>query len=259
MIATVIVHLAVVFLMKAYRKPWEVTWWSGLFMLSMVLGLAFTGSLLPWDTRAYFATLIGTEIPKSIPVVGGFLVTLLRGGEYVGDETLKRFFALHAVILPLTALLGLALHLILNQVHPTSVPLSLSDKELPSRSYLKEYLNGEVLLWLVMTVGVVLLAFGFPAGLGTKADPYASAPVGVKPDWYFLALFQTLRMLPMEVAGVNAEIFVHIGLMLLAGLLVTLPFWDRSVRLGKGDLRVKVFGAVVAIYWISATLAGMAY
>ena len=100
-IGVLFVHMFRVFLMKAYRKPRELMWLSGVALLLLVLGFGFTGYLLPWDTKAYFATLIGTEVPKSVPFLGGWGVSLVKGTEYVGEETLTRMYSLHVIALPL--------------------------------------------------------------------------------------------------------------------------------------------------------------
>src|ERR1700690_2106177 len=112
MVAMLLVHMFSVFLMKAYRKPRELMWFSGVALLLLVLGFGFTGYLLPWDTKAYFATLIGTEVPKSLPLMGSWGVSLIKGADYIGEETLTRMYSLHVIILPLTAVLFITFHLL---------------------------------------------------------------------------------------------------------------------------------------------------
>lgn len=131
MIAAIAVHMFSVYFMKAYRKPREAMWLTGFVLLVLTLGFGFTGYLLPWDTAAFFATQIGTEIPRSIPLFGETIALLLRGGTEVGGETLTRLFALHVVVLPLVALLVLGVHLLLNQLHGTSKPIGVSEKGPP--------------------------------------------------------------------------------------------------------------------------------
>src|SRR3989338_2486290 len=125
MILTLFVHLFSVLLLKAYRPPREVTWFSGMALFGIALGFGFTGYLLPWNELAYFATKVGTEITGAVPLVGGFLLRLLRGGDEVTGATLTRFYGIHVAVLPLlvTALLGL--HLFLVQKHGMSVPPSV--------------------------------------------------------------------------------------------------------------------------------------
>src|SRR3990167_8678943 len=119
------VHLASTFFLKAYRPPRELTWVSGVILLFVLLGFGFTGYLLPWNTLAFFATKVGTEIAGVVPVAGPIVQTLLRGGSDVTDVTLTRFFWLHIAILPLALLGVVGLHLLMIQVKGMSKPLSV--------------------------------------------------------------------------------------------------------------------------------------
>lgn len=102
MIAVVALHLLVTFFMGAYKYPREATWVIGVFLLLITLGFGFTGYLLPWDERAYWATVVGTNIAGTVPFVGGVLVRVLRGGAELGVLTLTRFYAAHILLLPLS-------------------------------------------------------------------------------------------------------------------------------------------------------------
>ncbi|WP_291025848.1 cytochrome b N-terminal domain-containing protein, partial [Hydrogenophaga sp.] len=109
-------------LLKAYRPPRELTWFSGVVLLALALGFGFTGYLLPWNELAYFATRVGTQIMGVLPVVGDFFLLVLRGGEEVTGATLTRFYAIHVAVLPALAFLFLGLHLYLVQKLGMSVP-----------------------------------------------------------------------------------------------------------------------------------------
>ena len=122
MIFTAFVHMFSVYFLKAYRKPRELTWVSGMLLLFIVMGFGFSGYLLPWNTLAFFATKVGTEMAGSIPVVGKWLLIFLRGGEEVTGATLTRFFGFHVAVLPGLATLLLAIHLLLVQQLGMSVP-----------------------------------------------------------------------------------------------------------------------------------------
>ena len=102
MILTLFVHLFSVLLLKAYRPPREITWFSGMALLGLALGFGFTGYLLPWNELAYFATKVGTEITGAVPGIGRFAGRLLRGGDEVTGATLTRFYGIHVAILPAT-------------------------------------------------------------------------------------------------------------------------------------------------------------
>ena len=128
MIFMVFVHLFSTLLLKAYRPPRELTWCTGVVLLGVSLAFGFTGYLLPWNTLAYFATRVGTAIVAVLPVVGPFMLRLLRGGQEVTGATLTRFFALHVAILPMLIVLCLVLHLFLVQKHGMSVPRGVEQR-----------------------------------------------------------------------------------------------------------------------------------
>ena len=100
MIFTAFAHMFSVLFLKAYRKPRELTWVSGVILLFLVMGFGFSGYLLPWNTLAFFATKVGTEITGQVPIIGKPLMIFLRGGEDVTGATLSRFFGFHVAVLP---------------------------------------------------------------------------------------------------------------------------------------------------------------
>src|ERR1700687_63103 len=125
MILTAVAHMFSVFFLKAYRKPRELTWLSGMLLLFLVLGFGFSGYLLPWNTLAFFATKVGTDIPGQVPIVGNWILVFLRGGEDVTGATLTRFFGFHVAVLPGLATLLIRLHVLLVQRFGMSVPPSI--------------------------------------------------------------------------------------------------------------------------------------
>lgn len=122
-IVMLFLHTLRVFFQGAYKKPRELNWVVGMLVFFVMLGLGFTGYLLPWDNKAYFATKVGIEIAGSVPFLGPYIAAFLQGGPVVGAETLTRFFAIHVFFLP-AALLGLlAVHFILIRRQGISGPL----------------------------------------------------------------------------------------------------------------------------------------
>ncbi len=122
-IVMMFLHTLRVFFTGAYKKPRELNWVVGVLIFFVMLGLGFTGYLLPWDLKAYFATVVGLEIAESVPIIGGFAKTLLQGGDVIGASTLARFFAIHVFFLP-GALLGLlAAHFYMIRKQGISGPL----------------------------------------------------------------------------------------------------------------------------------------
>jgi cytochrome b6 len=248
-----------VFFERAYRFPRELTWLTGMLMFLLALGFGFSGYLLPWNELAFFATKVGTEIVGVVPVVGKPLMVLLRGGEEVSGATLSRFFGFHVAVLPGIFVILLAVHLILVQRQGMSEPEGNGDrpeKERATMPFFPNFLLRDLLLWLIVLNLLAVLAVFFPWELGKKADAFASAPAGIRPEWYFLFMFQTLKLLPATILGIDGEI---LGVLLfgLAGILWTLvPFLDRSSNRGRGARRLTYIGVAVVAYVIVLTIIG---
>jgi quinol-cytochrome oxidoreductase complex cytochrome b subunit len=113
MVIFVFIHMLRTFFMAAYKFPREITWLTGVFLLLATLGMGFTGYLLPWNQRAYWATTVGTEIAGTVPFIGDFILRVLRGGNDLSAMTLARFFSVHIWFLPAVILLLLGIHLYL--------------------------------------------------------------------------------------------------------------------------------------------------
>lgn len=189
------IHMFSVYFMKAYRQPREFGWWSGVLLLIIGLVFGFSGYLLPMDDLSYFATKIGLEIPNSIPVIGPTIANLFRGGLEVTEYTVQRFFALHAVILPLVFLPFLMFHLYLVQKHGNAVPEAEEATPVEKRKtmpFFPNFIAKDLAMWLITLNVIALLAALFPWQLGPQADPLKPAPAGIHPEWYFMAQFQII-------------------------------------------------------------------
>lgn len=114
MIIVLILHMLSVVFMGSYKKPREITWLTGCGLLFLTLGICFTGYLLPWSQLSYWATTVATNLPEPIPVIGPYIVKLIRGGEKITPDTLSRFFALHVIVIPavMIGLIGAHMYLI---------------------------------------------------------------------------------------------------------------------------------------------------
>ncbi len=123
MVIFVFIHMLRTFFMGAYKFPREVTWLTGVVLLLTTLGMGFTGYLLPWNQRAYWATTVGTEIPATTPLIGDFILRVLRGGTDLSAVTLARFFAVHIWFLPavIIGLIGVHMYLVV-RLGISSVP-----------------------------------------------------------------------------------------------------------------------------------------
>lgn len=236
MVVAIGLHMLQVYLYGAYKPPREVLWMVGVVLFIIVLAFSFSGYLLPWDQKAYWATQVGVNMVGTIPVIGDELVRIIRGGERLGALTLTRFYALHTLFLPVMTLGLIALHLfILRRVGPAG-PFEerrvrsgegagdperrlhpLSEPFYPRQVYMDAVVMGVVFLI------VAALAIGIPFPLADKADPSDSSfrPV---PEWYFLFYYQGLKYVhgPLEpLATWILPALFYIGLMFL-------PFLDRN-------------------------------
>ena len=227
MVLAAMVHMFSVFFLRAYRQPRELTWLSGMLLLFLTLGFGFSGYLLPWNTLSYFATKVGTDMAGIVPGIGGFLRRFLRGGEEVSGATLTRFFGFHVAVLPgLTTLLLLA-HLALVQKWGMSSPKRRQGETIPSMPFFPNFVVRELIAWYGALGVLGTLAALHPSELGAKADPFASAPAGIRPEWYFLAVFYSLKLIPSRIWLFDGEVvgILVFGLAAIGWMLI--PFWDR--------------------------------
>ena len=263
MVFAIFVHMFSVFFMKAYRKPREFGWWSGLVLLGLTLVFGFSGYLLPMDELSYFATKVGLQIPSMIPGVGSLLTDVVRGGLDVGESTVQRFFALHAVILPLLFIPLLGFHLFLVQKHGNASPPSEEAKPAADRRsvpFFPNFFTMDLAMWLIALNVVTILATLYPWDLGAPADPLTPTPIGIHPEWYFMSQFQLLKVLGRIIPGLTGEIF---GMLLFGGITIfwaLVPFFDRDSANGRIARRTAwggwamLAGLVVLTIWGYATV-----
>jgi cytochrome b6 len=259
MILFVFIHMFAVFFTKAYHFPRELTWFSGILLLFLSLGFGFSGYLLPWNELAFFATKVGTDIVGAVPLIGEPLLEFLRGSEDVTATTLSRFFGIHVAILPGLFVLILTLHLLFVQRQGMSEPPRWKDLPESEKSYtpfFPNFLLRDFALWSAVLAIVAVLAVLSPWELGLKADPFTSAPAGIRPEWYFMFMFQTLKYIPAHVLSIEGEI---LGILMfgLGGLLWALvPIFDRDGSRKRWSRFVRLAGLVVVLYMIALTILG---
>lgn len=259
MVLAVVIHMFSVYFLKAYRKPRELTWYSGILLLFITLGFGFSGYLLPWNELAFFATKVGTDIAGEIPLIGGYILQLLRGGEDVTGATLSRFFGFHVAIFPGIFVVVLAIHLILIQRQGIAEPegWNLKDeKEKKTIPFFPNFVLRELLIWLIVINILAILAVYFPWELGVKADQFAPAPDGIKPEWYFLGMFQIFKFLPGQVLFLNGEFFGILVFSIAGVLWVLVPFWDKRTKSGIRNRLINYVGIFILIFFIIFTILG---
>jgi len=249
MIGAAFIHLFSVFFLKAYRSPREMTWIGGALLLFLALGFGFSGYLLPWNTLAYFATRVGTDIPGTMPVIGEWVMTFLRGGKAVTGGTLSRFYGWHVAILPAIASVLLGLHLYLVQRHGMSVPPGEKESAEKTMPFVPNFLLRDIFGWTIALALLAALAAYSPWELGLKADPFAPAPADIKPEWYFMFMFQTLKLIPGgAILGVEYEAIAVMAFGACGLALLLVPFVDRNGSRGA------LSRAITGLGW-----AGLAY
>ena len=224
MVVLLALHLVQVVWDGAYRAPRELNFVLGMVLMLIVMGLSLTGYLLPWDQKGYWATNVSTELASQAPLAGAAIKKLAVGGSHYGHQTLTRFFALHAGVLPGLLILVLTLHVALFRRHGLHAkdPARAPDAMFWPDQLLKDTVAS---LGVLLAVIVLTLQFG-GADLAAPADP-ANPYNAARPEWYFLFLFQFLKWFPGE-----AEVW---GAFIIPGLVVTVMFlmpWIGRTRGG---------------------------
>jgi ubiquinol-cytochrome c reductase cytochrome b subunit len=256
MVVLLALHLLQVVIDGAYRAPREINFWIGLLLMFIVLALALTGYLLPWDQKGFWATTVATNLASQIPGVGVPLQNLLVGGASYGHHTLTRFFALHAGVLPGLLILLLAGHLALFRRHG----LTTRPSKIPDQYFWPDQLLRDAVACLAVLAVVLLLNLrgllsphdGLAAGaflgadLGSPADPseqYAAA----RPEWYFLFLYQMLKYFE----GGRELLGVLVIPSAVAVVLFLMPLVGRW-RLGHGFNIAVVIGLIMGAIVLTA-------
>lgn len=239
MVVLAALHLARTFLFGAYRKPRELNWLVGVALLLVILAFGFTGYLLPWDQKAYWATVVGTKVPAALPVVGAAASRVMAGGSAVGAATLTRFYAVHVILLPILALLLVAVHLLLLRKHGHAGPTAEPD---PRQPFFPYQAARDAVVGLAVVLVLFALASGSPAPLERLADPSDTSYVP-RPEWYFLPLFQLLKFFQGPLEPIGTAVLPGVSMLLLA----LVPWLDRGASRRPRDRKpVLVLGALVA-------------
>ncbi len=232
MIGAAFAHLFSVVFLHAYRRPRELTWLTGLLVFFITFAFGFSGYLLPWNELSFFATRVGTATAGALPGLGEPIVRFMRGGNDVTGATLTRFFGVHIAILPAITTALLAAHLLFIQYHGMSVPPSVEQEEkktgraIKAMPFVPHFALRDLFGWTVALALLAGLSAYYPWELGRKADLFAPAPAGIRPEWYFLWMFQALKYAPATIFGLSGELLVMTPVTVGAFVLILLPFID---------------------------------
>ena len=226
-IILLLLHIGQTILYGSYKGRRELLWLSGCILLALMLGMAFTGYLLPWDEKSYFASAVGTNLISEVPFIGSPLQHLVRGGDQMGTLTVSRFFVLHVFVVPALLIGFMVAHVFFFRKAGAAGPI----KEDPVHPKLPPvpFYPRQVILDAVFAVGLIgilaIIAIKIPMDLGPAANPANTAFVP-RPDWYYRPAFQWLKYFSGRWSLIG-------GIMLpavLALIFAAAPFLDRRLE-----------------------------
>jgi ubiquinol-cytochrome c reductase cytochrome b subunit len=227
MVIVLLLHLSQTYIYGAYKGRRELLWLSGCLLFALILGMAFTGYLLPWDQRSYFATAVGTNAASEVPLIGESLKRMMRGGTEMGTLTISRFFVAHVFLIPACIFAVVATHIFLFRKAGPAGPVyehPYVPKLKPELFYPRQVLM-DLSLTALLIIGLGFLCFFAPMQLGPAANP-ADAQYVPRPEWYYLPIFQWLKYWH----GAASVVGILIIPTVLALAVVGLPFLDRSIE-----------------------------
>jgi len=244
-------HMLRVFVWGSYKVPRELTWMVGVALFLLVMAFAFTGYLLPWTQRSYWATVVGTKMVGTVPAIGGWLLQVVRGQADVGPVTLVRFYAIHVLLLPALLVPLAVLHLYLVYRHGIAPAPGNEASVRKTKRFHPDQLAEDLAVSLVILLALFALTAirGIPTEV--RADP-ASTTYVPRPEWYFLFFFQLLKYFegpfwePFGVVALPLAVIV---------LLFLVPLLDRRPERRPRRRPYAMASAGVAV----VVLAGLTY
>ncbi len=256
MVVLAALHMLRTYFYSAYKRPREINWLTGVLLLFLVLAFGFTGYLLPWDQKGYWATKVGTEIAGSVPLIGPALMRLMRGGAELGQVTLTRFYATHIMLLPAAVILLIVAHIFQLRYHGMAPPITEKAKAQANKfvPFYPYWVITDAVAGLGLSALLVVLSVLNRAPLEFPADPTSSNFIP-RPEWYFLFYYEILKYFPgvlEPVATVAIPLFIF-GSMILLPFIDTSPEnrpWKKPITTIAG-----IFYIVVIIFF---TILGMA-
>ena len=227
MVILLLLHITQTFLYGSYKGRRELLWLSGCVLFALVLCMAFTGYLLPWDQKAYFATTVGVNISGEMPILGPWLKAVMLGGSAVGTLTLSRFFVAHVIVLPAGIFSLIAMHVCLFRRAGPAGPVTEDAvaPRLPAEPFYPKQLIVDAAFALVIVVTLLLVSQIRPFPLGPEANPADTSYVP-RPEWYYIPMFQWLKYWQGSASFIGIAVIPSV----LAFLFASLPFLDRRME-----------------------------
>lgn len=229
MILIAFMHMMRGYFVSVYKKPREAMWIVGMIMGFVTLGFGFTGYLLPWTVVSKSATDVGVGMITALPEpLSSFLKFLVVGAS--GDSgVLLRFYDLHVVVLPAVLLLLLVVKMYMLEAHGIAPP-SGGLESVPENERKLVPIFPDVTFYLVELAAffgsiILFISALYPLNLPPEYTPQLAAQYTSQPDWYFLWIYQTLKMQIFETVGLPVALSI---ITLIFIVLVLLPFIDRS-------------------------------
>lgn len=249
MIIVLLLHFLQTFIYGSFKGRRELLWMSGALLSLLVLGMGFTGYLLPWDQSAYFATAVGTNIVGEVPFIGQWLTDMLRGGDTLGTLTLSRFYVAHVFLIPGMIFLFIGVHIALFRKAGAAGPINEDPihPKLPPESFYPRQVLMDMAFALLLMVGLGILAYFHPVQLGPIADP-SNTKFVPRPEWYYLPMFEWLKFWSSRM-----EVFAVVVIPgILALLFFLMPFFDRK-------LERRPWRRPIPLLAVAIVLVGMVY
>jgi ubiquinol-cytochrome c reductase cytochrome b subunit len=244
-VVVLFLHISQTLLYGSYKQRRELLWLSGCFLLTLMLGMAFTGYLLPWDKKAYFATAVGTNILSEVPLIGQPLQQILRGTSQMGTLTLSRFFVLHVFVLP--GLLGVFVvaHVFLFRKAGPAGAYNEDPVEprLATGKFYPRQLVMDMVASLLIVLVLALVAYSYPIRLGPEANVSDTTYIP-RPEWYYLPIFEWLKILSGKWSFFGGIVLPT----LLAILFAAIPFFDRGRERRPWRRPVTVTGFALIVF-----------
>jgi ubiquinol-cytochrome c reductase cytochrome b subunit len=252
-IILLLLHIGQTILYGSYKGRRELLWLSGCILMALMLGMAFTGYLLPWDEKAYFATAVGTNLMAEVPWIGPILQKLVRGGDQMGTLTLSRFFVLHVFVLPGLLIAFICAHVFFFRKAGAAGPIKEDPvhPKLPSVPFYPRQVAMDAIFAVVLIGILAVIAKTIPMDLGPAANP-ADTHFLPRPEWYYRPAFQWLKYLSGRWSLVG-------GIMLpalLALIFAAAPFLDR--KLERRPWRRPISVGAFFLFLIAYTSLGIA-